>query len=167
MIIHKVQHRKQFQRLLLRRTSILFVNDVILYSLRNIKTYLRKFFFSFYYHLTCNCKRTLKFLAVTRGLFTLNRSLWEHHIGIPSFYYIILYSPSRWVFLVQTNFVFLFLEQVLSRCFFDGFEQNKMIKGVTICLHRYVSFNPFVPNAPFSTPQETSENRKVSDVYRG
>ena len=35
-IIHKVQYRKQFQVLLLRRTSSLFVNLTILYLLSNI-----------------------------------------------------------------------------------------------------------------------------------
>ena len=29
---------------------------------------------------------------------------------------------------------------ILDRCFFDGFEQNKMNKGAIICLHHYVSF---------------------------
>ena len=29
---------------------------------------------------------------------------------------------------------------ILDRCFFDGFEQNKMNKGAIICLNHYVSF---------------------------
>ena len=44
------------------------------------------------------------------------------------FYSILFYSPLQLVFLVQTTFVSYF-------DFFDGFEQNKMNKGVIICLH--------------------------------
>ena len=115
-IIHKVQHRKQFQSLSLRRTSILFVNDMILYPLWNITRKLwniiqylfKKFFFSFYFYLTRNCKPTLNFLVLACSLFTYNRSLWDHCIGIPSFYSILFYSPSRWNFLNHTSFVSYF-----------------------------------------------------------
>ena len=34
----------------------------------------------------------------------------------------------------------LFLILILNRCFFDGFEQNKIKKGVIISLHQYVPF---------------------------
>ena len=60
-----------------------------------------------------------------------------HWYSIILFYSVLLYSPSQRVFLVRQV---LFLILILNRCFLDGFEQNKMRKGVIICLHHYISF---------------------------
>ena len=79
--IHHTQSsvQKTITMAIKRRTSISFVDDVILYSLKNIRQKLRnmslKSFFSFCFHLTRNCKRTLNFLPLTRGLFPFSRSL--------------------------------------------------------------------------------------------
>ena len=86
--------QKTVTKVIKRRTSISFVDDVILYSLKNIRQKVRnmslKSFFSFCFHLTRNCKRTINFLPLTRGFFPFSRSLWDHWISIPSFYSILV-----------------------------------------------------------------------------
>ena len=95
----------------------------------------KKFFFLC--SLTRNCKCTLNFLALTNGLFTFNQSLWNHWSGITSIYSVLFYSPLEQVFLVQTSFASDF---DFKQKFLWWIEQNKMNKGVIICLHHYLSF---------------------------